>query len=81
MLGAAETGHKRSSLGQGGALQTFFLVVLLFAPDDPIVHFVFEEGFGERARLGAVDLIDWGRRRRFGARCSSHSTCRWSVYV
>jgi chromosome partitioning protein len=35
------------------------LAVLLFAPDDSIVHFVFEEGFGERAMLGAVDLIDW----------------------
>ena len=52
-------GHKRSPLGQGGTLQTFFLAVLLFAPDDSIVHFVLEEGFGQRAMLGAVDLIDW----------------------
>jgi chromosome partitioning protein len=31
----------------------------LFALDDSIVHFVFEERFGQRAMLGAVDLIDW----------------------
>jgi hypothetical protein len=55
----AVEGGKRSPLGQGGTLQTFFLAVLLFAPDDSIVHFVFEEGFGQRAMLGAVDLIDW----------------------
>ena len=43
----------------GSTLQTLFLAVLLFALDDSIVNFVFEEGFGQRAILGAVDLIDW----------------------
>jgi chromosome partitioning protein len=52
-------GHKQAPLGQGATLQTSFLGVLLFAPDDPIGHVVFREGFGERAMLGAVDLIDW----------------------
>jgi hypothetical protein len=31
-------GGKRSLLGQGGTLQTFFLAVLLFASDDSIVQ-------------------------------------------
>ena len=53
------SGPKAVASRSGGTLQPLFLAVLLFAPDDSIVHFVFEEGFGQRAMLGAVDLVDW----------------------
>jgi chromosome partitioning protein len=52
-------GHKRSPLSQEVRYRPTFWPYYCLHRTIRIVHFVFGEGFGERAVLGGVDLVDW----------------------